>query len=709
MEGFEVRSLVGRKRRLGTPLILGILLVMRAAYVRCSVGTLERCAVFMPSDHAFIRQGMLLFQPGQGSYIESPYTPETLSFFERAGCPLKTITVGAQKHILTEQPGIMTLRLYNTGIRTIPGQLVSGMIFLNLTIIISALKISKLPPQFVAYMFLTAIKVLVAKELLIFWCEDEDPVLITLETEHAKIFVETLVLEGMNNASIGWILDHNDFSKCDLNLRIQHSSRVKSLMFIDRLKCRTLQSLGLRGLPNLKVLACRALENGCVLNDLSLYLYSEELVLPERVLLGIAGKSWSRLCVPKTVWDRLCNVTTNRFNIRTLSVQFNHYRHFENIQWFRPNNNARARPYVQNLNVILPLESTIENVEQIQNLLAWASDVFEGVLIIEIYGSVRGGGIFKDLVRSCFYIYAFPDLLSLMIGYIPCRLHYFNCPTSSIICVASEIYPDWVDGKINGMWDKYSVDRAKRLTQNRPTAFLRQENLPTRARGCPSCKSPFGTLSKTPTGSPVYICMVGLRENLMCNLCLARLLGYQELIHESAMCNMCDVFIRPTITKYLVEKTANGTYSLQVDKNNKAGMLMPFEDPEISRLSPQTSSNYGTTNSLEVPLQSTPNIAELQVLDALAWYNKHNDQKQRLMFETIYVPEANQKPELPTSSPTTLAGLQEVVEYYNRVTNCKYILLPITNSEFKHNPKNLLWYNPLQRSKDRHVPGPSSG
>ncbi|OAG30950.1 hypothetical protein NEDG_02266, partial [Nematocida displodere] len=266
-------------------------------------------------------------------YIVSPYTEQTMEFFDRCGSEswpnrLETVEIDGQRCILKKQTRtLIYIFLQSYTISSIPEQLVQGIEFDKLIMVPNDRdKIAQFDPR-VLEKILCVFGTICADTLVFsdlsldgsgsesksqrmgrsvgsFWGK-ETPELAPA-TPRCILSIKTLLIQKSTLPTISWLQKRLDLSQCQVNLVIVGKLQLENLELLDCFGARYIEALTLEGFKRLGSLDSKLFREGPLPSELRIW--TTRPIFPkisEWIAGSIISKEWKLLVVPMQVWKEL--------------------------------------------------------------------------------------------------------------------------------------------------------------------------------------------------------------------------------------------------------------------------------------------------------------------------------------------------------------------------------------------------------------------
>ncbi|OAG30416.1 hypothetical protein NEDG_02206 [Nematocida displodere] len=283
-------------------------------------------------------------------YIASPYTEQTMEFFEKSRPDLPkrngfgsadrqnmlvTVEIDGQRCLLKKQREIIYINPKNYTLETVPEHLVQGIEFNILTIAPGdEHKIARTNPD-VLEKILNALGTICADTLLFYhldldgsgsgnkiqrmtrsvrrigrWSSGnfgrkETPELVPAITRYI-LSIKTLWIQHNTLPAIVWLQKRLNLSHCRINLTILGKLQLDNLEVLDGFDAGSIEALTLKYVKRLDSLECKLLREGPLPEELAISTTKPIFPkIPEQIAYKIIAKEWRCLEVPMVMWRNL--------------------------------------------------------------------------------------------------------------------------------------------------------------------------------------------------------------------------------------------------------------------------------------------------------------------------------------------------------------------------------------------------------------------
>ncbi|OAG32513.1 hypothetical protein NEDG_02236, partial [Nematocida displodere] len=257
-------------------------------------------------------------------HIISPYTKQTIKFFERSGSEgwsnqLRTVQIDGKRCILKDQKGQMTIFLQNYPTSSVPRKLVPRIVFTTLIIKSSSASTNQININ-VLKKILRAFGTIYANTLNLIDLKHDGfsasrgiKRLVRGFSPHNKtptriciLNINILHMFDANREGIKWFQGRVDMSQCQIGLLISPGVGVENLKFLDEFNAAKIIALYVIGNASLDSLECKLLRKGPLPDVLVLDVtMPTPLEISDRIIQNMVSKHWEKLSVSLSIWELL--------------------------------------------------------------------------------------------------------------------------------------------------------------------------------------------------------------------------------------------------------------------------------------------------------------------------------------------------------------------------------------------------------------------
>ncbi|OAG28993.1 hypothetical protein NEDG_01132 [Nematocida displodere] len=517
----------------------------------------------------------------EDSCLDSPYTKQTISFFEKAGSALTICAQQDCSRLAKSQVNKITIYLRNLTLESVPDQMTEGMAFTRL-IFNNGAKSSQsteVSNREVVKKVFKALGTLVTFKLTFFkFTEDTEPCsdvaadTAGLKKTTAEFLMEEsgtrtgtsrilkavtthLYFRAVSDYSMDWVLPCLDLSECIFHLYIHEVPAIKSLLFLDHLNPKGVFALWVYNAKELKNLDCTLLKRQQVLNGLEVCKTPEDLFGSTETLRGIAGKSWRSLALDAKLWKGVAHQITNSFAVKELAITVSFT--LDSDRFWGKVYRMQASVKTLKLRLINPNDSP-KSKKTLKDLMEWIARCFVDVTALW----------FIDAHNQCppeFLTYhhisidpLLPNLKHLhykLVGGKVLQLYR----AGSTLWISPEAYSSWAQGGLNRSIAKickkaiFSIYGTQCMSF-RATAWFSPNP------GCFVCQKTVSEFTQMiPMDRPRYIGIVYKKGHAACWTCLANLLREkQKAGGEPLCCLLCGDKIVHSGFNGVIRNSVNG-------------------------------------------------------------------------------------------------------------------------------------------------------
>ncbi|OAG29864.1 hypothetical protein NEDG_02213 [Nematocida displodere] len=354
-------------------------------------------------------------------HIVSPYTEQTMEFFERSGSDvrpnvLETIEIDGERCILKKQTQAVRISLEKYTLETVPEQLAQGIEFDRLVVEPSG----PVDPA-VLEKILSAFGTINAEWLDLADLEIDDPS--PYNDEHPRtpmcaLNVDTFQVTTTPKTTIEWLQKRVVLSGFPIELVIDCMPNFGNLEVLDGFCAGEIISLMLYGIDNLDSLDCKLLREGPLPDEL--VLHSNTPTAPEiseQITRNMLSNRWHMLTVPVSVWHVLAES----------SAQYNSPVSADYLTIGLPLGGKLARTAVkkkqaevENLVIEFHEDQPLVTRQDMTSALVWASRSFEGLQSLSIVSEPDAIDEADLASNNHFEITATPATAVVMVNQVLC-------------------------------------------------------------------------------------------------------------------------------------------------------------------------------------------------------------------------------------------------------------------------------------------------
>ncbi|OAG30269.1 hypothetical protein NEDG_02245 [Nematocida displodere] len=371
-------------------------------------------------------------------YIVSPYTEQTIAFFEKCGSErfpnqLETIQIGEERHILKKQRQLMYIDFYTYTLESVPDQLTQGIEFNKLSISTTAPELTRINPA-VLEKILRIFGTINAETL-----EFHNRVTIASSDDLVQPFERSLARHNDSEAAapltrcvlnvknlsvfsntvlpIKQFQERVDLSQCQINLTLAGELELDSLEVLDGFNARSIEILTLFSFKRLDSLDCKLFREGPLPSDLRIWSNSKITpMISEEVARNMLANMWVSLRIPVEVWVELMKPSEQP---KLLTAEYLTILFCSGSIIPAPVV-GMSRATVGFLLIELANEHNLPTSVELEQIFDWISTGFNGLIILTIEPQQASPGL-RDFVRNNkFEITTIPTLKSIVVSGIEC-------------------------------------------------------------------------------------------------------------------------------------------------------------------------------------------------------------------------------------------------------------------------------------------------
>ncbi|OAG30747.1 hypothetical protein NEDG_02218 [Nematocida displodere] len=476
-------------------------------------------------------------------HIVSPYTEQTMRFFERSGFKgfpnqLETIQIVKERHIHKKQRKRMNIYFHKYTLDTVPDQLVQGLEFDNLRILTPTNRDTPNSPAVLEKILCALGRI--SAETLAFHNQttntgpsDPNAALQPFEWSLAHhngsetmapltrcvLKVEKLMIFSNTVPLLKWIQDRLDLSESRAELSLFGELELDNLEVLDGFNARGVGVLTLASFKRLDSLDCKLLREGPLPDEL--IIWGRSTLAPkvsEEVAQNMLTKVWLNLAISMEVWVELVkpgelpkHLTAEYLTLKLCAGS--------SITALVMGMN---RATVWGLSIVFTNENNLLTSSDIEQTLDWISTGFDGLVSL----SVRARDVppaLTDFVRSnTFEITTNPTLTSIWVCGIECRhIPSIISGGSNIVCFSLDAWELYRSGKLADELANSQTDLS-RLPVKQRAIVMNREELGADNEPCCVCYEPFEDLKATRQNTD--ICILDHPKHSVCCSCLDKLI-----------------------------------------------------------------------------------------------------------------------------------------------------------------------------------------
>ncbi|OAG31391.1 hypothetical protein NEDG_02273, partial [Nematocida displodere] len=483
-------------------------------------------------------------------YIVSPYTEQTMEFFDRCGSEswpnrLETVEIDGQRCILKKQTRtLIYIFLQSYTISSIPEQLVQGIEFDKLIMVPNDRdKIAQFDPR-VLEKILCVFGTICADTLVFsdlsldgsgsesksqrmgrsvgsFWGK-ETPELAPA-TPRCILSIKTLLIQKSTLPTISWLQKRLDLSQCQVNLVIVGKLQLENLELLDCFGARYIEALTLEGFKRLGSLDSKLFREGPLPSELRIW--TTRPIFPkisEWIAGSIISKEWKLLVVPMQVWKELMKPgeLPKHFTAAELTVYIPQYGMFTELK-------NRTLPTMGDDNIATVKSLTFKFhtryelmfAPSIVSIIDWISRHFRGLERLVIVESPGKTGLCLFLQKNQVVFTTSPGLKSIEVGKFKCSGYQSN--KEPILCLALEAWELYRSGKLADELVNSQTDLSQ-LPAEHQAMLMSREELGDDVKACCKCARTLADLRRRCPKTEIHI--LDHPNHSVCTGCLAGLI-----------------------------------------------------------------------------------------------------------------------------------------------------------------------------------------
>ncbi|OAG30412.1 hypothetical protein NEDG_02234 [Nematocida displodere] len=454
-------------------------------------------------------------------YIVSPYTKQTIKFFERSGSDdwenrLETVEIDREIHVNRFQPRCFSIYLNKYTLETVPEELVADIRFNRLT-----LESDGPVNPAVVEKILCAFGTINVSWLDLADLEIDDPSSDNnghpraTPTPKCVLNAKELWITNTPKSSIVWLGERVGLVSSGIGLRISCGTDFGNLEVLDGFNAKRISRLTLYNIDNLDSLDCKLLREGPMLYVL--IIYNNTTLTPkisEQIIQNILAKEWMKLKMPVSVLGELMKpseqpkqLTADKLTIYLAPSQ---------TQTLPPPGMNRLNAI--HLAIIFRNDNHLLTGTDLEQTLEWVSVGFEDLEVLSVLVPDAPPAL-KDFVRShTFNITTIPTLTSIWV----CGIECLDIPSiisggSSIMCFSLEAWELYRSGKLGDELANTQTDLSV-LSPEQQAIVMSREEMAADNDACHVC---LCTADELKAISPdADICILDHSKHSVCGPCL---------------------------------------------------------------------------------------------------------------------------------------------------------------------------------------------
>ncbi|OAG30745.1 hypothetical protein NEDG_02216 [Nematocida displodere] len=479
-------------------------------------------------------------------HIVSPYTVQTIAFFERSGSDdwpnmLVSVEIDGQRCILKKQTQAIRISLEKYTLETVPEQLAQGIEFDILIMVPNDRdKIAQFDPAVLEKIL--CVFGTICADILDFSNLDLDGSRIknmiqrmgrsvgrlgrteTPELAPATpitkciLTIKTLLIQKNTLPTIIWLQKRLDLTQCRINLTIRGELQLKSLELVDRFGAASIETLWVLGINTLGSLECKLLREGPLPEELAILEKTSICpIISEEIAHNIITKEWRALVVSMVMWKKLMNPSNQPklFTAGELVIYIPHYGMFT----MPP---APSLP-VMGDNIATAKSLTIHCYDRnglvyspiITPIIDWISRHFRGLEDLVVGGPYIENNFAEFFQKNQVEITTNPGLTSIGVGDVECL---YSPPRTEVLCLSLEAWKLYKSGKLADELARTQTDLSV-LSPEHQTMIMSQEEMA--ADDDDPCCVCLSTITDLKSDNPnTELCILDSPKHPICIACL---------------------------------------------------------------------------------------------------------------------------------------------------------------------------------------------
>ncbi|OAG30264.1 hypothetical protein NEDG_02253 [Nematocida displodere] len=489
-------------------------------------------------------------------YIVSPYTKQTIKFFERSrsdwSTDLKTVKVGKKRCLLRKQTESQTIYLDMYTPKNIPKNLVKGIVFSKLTIDSNGPFDPAVLEKILSAFGTINADVLALKKLKV-RVSSYSGKHSAIQPLRCVLNVKELTIYATPKTTIGWLQERVDLSWSRIRLLIYCRSDFGNLEVLDGFNAAEITSLTLCDIDNLATLDCKLFREGPLPDVLEISgdnAVVMVLEISEQIIRNMLAKEWVNLKMPVELWDELMEPSEHPKHLTadTLTI----WMESPQVQTLPLLGVTRAT--VTHLNLVTPEQHRFPPMSSLEPTLDWVSKGFEGLETLNVRG-LYVSGVREFVKRYTIDITTIPTLTSIKLEHIEC-LHIPSIirDDSNILCLSLEAWELFGSGKLA---DELANSRTNpnQLSPEHQAIAMSKEEMNADDNACHVC---LCTANELKAVSPdAEICILDHPKHSICNRCLDGMVN-ESRISGHINCPVCRQEHMLPLVKNRIERNSQG-------------------------------------------------------------------------------------------------------------------------------------------------------
>ncbi|OAG31269.1 hypothetical protein NEDG_02257 [Nematocida displodere] len=511
------------------------------------------------------------------NYIVSPYTEQTMEFFERSGSDvwgnvLETVQIDGERCILKKQTQCLSIYLNKYTLETVPEHLAQGIEFSTLRIVPHMKStVAHFDPA-VLERVLKLFGTICADTLIFYNLGFDDSRIkkksqrmarlsgkfgrsetpeVAPPTTRCTLSIKTLVIQHNTTPAINWLQKRLDLSHCLINLKITGKLELENLELLDGFNARSIEALTLDDFKRLASLECKLFREGPLPDKL--VISTPRPIYPkisEEIAGNIISKEWRLLVVPMPLWKELMKPSElpKHFTAVELRVTLcvNTPSPFPVM--------GISRATVTHLTIMFEEHNNLLTRTDLEQTLEWVSKDFEGLRVLQV--EAVGEPTLRKFVRTyTFNINTITNLVPTLTGIWVCGIDCMHIPHgSNILCLSLEAWELYRSGKLADELANSQTDLSV-LSPEQQAKLTSQEELAADNEACCVC---LCTAADLRSSSPdTQISILDHPKHSVCCRCLDGMVKARGTVGP-IMCPVCRQEHMLPLVKNVIERDSLG-------------------------------------------------------------------------------------------------------------------------------------------------------
>ncbi|OAG29863.1 hypothetical protein NEDG_02212 [Nematocida displodere] len=501
-------------------------------------------------------------------YIVSPYTEQTIAFFEKSGSErlpnqLETIQIAGKRHILKKQSQPMDIDFDIYTLESVPDQLTQGIEFNKLSILTTENRsINPAVLEKILRVFGTVNAEILSfhnrvttaspddlvqrfERSLAHHNDSETAAPLTrwvLNVKNLRVFSNTVL-------PIKQFQERVDLSQCQINLTLAGELELENLEVLDGFNARSIEVLILFYVKRLDSLDCKLFREGPLPSDLRIQ--SKSTLTPkisEEVARNMLANMWADLIIPMEVWVELFQPGEQPKHLTAEYLKIT----FSRGSSIPVPVVGMARATVGFLSIELANANSVPTPTDLENTLEWVSINFEGLKSFGVWAQDVPPAL-RDFVRNNqFEITSIPTLTSIRVCGIECMCG------SNILCLSLEAWELFGCGKLG---DELGQADLSQLSPEQQAMVMNREEMAADNDACHVCLCSADELRSSSPDTQISI--LDHPKHSVCCRCLDGMVKARGTVGP-IMCPVCRQEHMLPLFKNQIERNTQGVFEVAI-------------------------------------------------------------------------------------------------------------------------------------------------